>query len=200
MTTRECIQLDHFYAHPPSAVWKALTDPALHARWWAAGEVRAEVGHRFELDMGRWGRQLCEVLVVEPERLLRYRFAAVVLDTIITWQLIPEGAGTRLILTHEGFNLDTPLGRQAYERMKSGWPTMLARLEMTLVGPLLASQPSAKRPGDSQPLEVDSMSSVEYLVEGQLPTLVTCHMAGRNHRVTRAVSIHQKRRRTPLLY
>jgi uncharacterized protein YndB with AHSA1/START domain len=138
VTVREHIQLDHFYAHPPSAVWRALTDPALHARWWAAGDVRAEVGHTFELNMGKWGKQRCVVLEVEPGRLLRYRFAAGVLDTIITWQLIPEGAGTRLILTHEGFNLDTPLGRQAYEGMKSGWPTMLARLEPTLEGPLRA--------------------------------------------------------------
>lgn len=136
MTVRAVIQLEHVYAHPPSAVWRALTDPVLHARWWAPGDVRAVVGHTFELDMGKWGKQPCEVLEVEPERLLKYRFAAGVLDTIITWQLIPEGAGTRLMLTHEGFNLDTPMGKQAYEGMKSGWPTVLARLEMVLKGPV----------------------------------------------------------------
>ncbi|RKH52114.1 hypothetical protein D7X55_05245 [Corallococcus sp. AB049A] len=40
------IQLDHVYAHPPSAVWKALTTPELHAKWWAAGDVRPVVGRR----------------------------------------------------------------------------------------------------------------------------------------------------------
>lgn len=134
MSRPDVIQLDHLYAHPPSAVWKALTDPALHARWWAAGDVRPIVGHRFELDMGPWGKQPCEVLEVEPERLLKYRFATGTLDTIITWRLVPEGSGTRLSLTHEGFNLDTPMGRKALEGMKPGWPQLLTRLESVLAG------------------------------------------------------------------
>jgi uncharacterized protein YndB with AHSA1/START domain len=126
------IQLDHFLRHPPARVWTALTDPAVHARWWAAGDVRPIVGHRFELDMGNWGRQACEVLEVEHERLLKYRFAAGVLDTVITWRLTPEAAGTRLTLTHEGFNLDSPLGRAAFEGMKPGWPGVLAKLGTVL--------------------------------------------------------------------
>ena len=128
------IEVDHVYAHPPAAVWKALTDPALHARWWAAGDVRPVVGHRFELDMGQWGKQPCEVLAVEPERLFRYRFAAGKLDTIITWRLVPEGTGTRLSLTQEGFDLDSPMARQAFEGMKPGWPKVLARLGEVLAG------------------------------------------------------------------
>ncbi|NNC16398.1 SRPBCC domain-containing protein [Corallococcus exiguus] len=126
------IQLDHVYAHPPSAVWKALTDPALHAKWWAAGDVRPVVGHRFTLDMGAWGQQPCEVLAVEPERLLQYRFATGTLDTTLTWRLAPEGTGTRLTLVHEGFNLDSPMGRRAFEGMKPGWPGVLARLGTAL--------------------------------------------------------------------
>jgi uncharacterized protein YndB with AHSA1/START domain len=126
------IQLDHYYAHPPSAVWRALTDPALHARWWAAGDVRAVVGHRFDLDMGAWGKQPCEVVAVEHERLLAYRFAIGTLDTSITWRLLPEGAGTRLVLKHEGFDLDSPLARHALEGMKPGWPKVLARLDTVL--------------------------------------------------------------------
>lgn len=134
MKTPNAIEVEHVYAHAPAAVWKVLTDPALHAQWWAAGDVRAVVGHRFDLDMGKWGKQPCEVLEVEPERLLRYRFASGVLDTIITWKLAPEGAGTRLTLIHEGFNLDTPLGRQAYEGMKPGWPGVLKAMDRVLRG------------------------------------------------------------------
>jgi uncharacterized protein YndB with AHSA1/START domain len=126
------IHLEHVYAHAPSAVWKALTDPALHARWWAAGDVKPVVGHRFELDMGTWGKQPCEVMEVQPERLLKYRFATTSLDTTITWTLVPEGSGTRLTLTHEGFDLDSPMGRQALEGMGKGWPGLLARMEQVL--------------------------------------------------------------------
>lgn len=134
MTATGVIQLHHFYSHPPAAVWKALTDPALHARWWAAGDIRPIVGHTFELDMGEWGKQPCEVLEVEPERLLKYRFAASTLDTVITWRLVPQGAGTRLEFTQEGFDLDSPLGRKALEGMKPGWPKLLAKIETVLAG------------------------------------------------------------------
>jgi uncharacterized protein YndB with AHSA1/START domain len=132
MTGPGVIRVSHLLAHPPAAVWKALTDPALHARWWAAGDVRPVVGHRFELDMGKWGKQPCEVLEVEPQRRLSYRFAAGTLDTIITWELLPEGPGTRLELTQEGFDLDSPMSRQAFEGMKPGWPRVLERLESLL--------------------------------------------------------------------
>lgn len=132
MRSHDVIRAEQFYAHPPSALWKALTDPDLVARWWAAGDIRAVVGHRFDLDMGQWGKQPCEVLAVEPERLLRFRFAAGVLDTIVTWELLREGLGTRLKLTHEGFNLDSPMGRTALEGMKPGWPKVLARLGLVL--------------------------------------------------------------------
>ncbi len=126
------IHAEHFFAHAPSAVWRALTDPALLSRWWASGDVRPIVGHRFELDMGHWGKQPCEVLAVEPERLLSYRFAAGTLDTTITWELVPEGQGTRLKLTHEGFDLESRLSRRAFEGMKPGWPMVLERLAAAL--------------------------------------------------------------------
>ncbi len=134
MNAPAVIHLERLYRQPPAAVWRALTDPALHARWWAPGDVRPVVGHRFDLDMGPFGRQACEVLEVEPERLFRYRFAVGTLDTLLTWRLTPEGGGTRLSLTHEGFDLDSPLGRRAFEGMKPGWPGVLENLERVLGG------------------------------------------------------------------
>src|SRR5262245_59426065 len=128
MTEPGVIRLEHEYKQAPAAVWRALTDPELHARWWAAGDVRPIVGHRFELDMGKWGMQPCEVVAVEPERLFRYRFAIGSLDTMITWELTPVGNGTRLTLTHAGFDLDSPLGRSALEGMSPGWPRLLERI------------------------------------------------------------------------
>jgi uncharacterized protein YndB with AHSA1/START domain len=128
------IELDRLYPHPPAAVWKALTDPALQAKWWAAGDIRPVVGHRFELDMGAWGKQACRVLEVVPERLLKYSFAEGRLDTTLTWRLEPEGSGTRLTFLHEGFDLDSPMSRQALEGMKPGWPRVLDRLGELLDG------------------------------------------------------------------
>lgn len=122
------IKCDQFIPHPPARVWQALTDPELHAKWWAAGDVRPVVGHRFTLDMGPWGEQPCQVLAVEPERLLQYTFSPDTLDTTITWRLEPEGSGTRIFLEHAGFDLDSPVGRAAYDGMGNGWPDVLARL------------------------------------------------------------------------
>jgi len=84
--------------------------------------------------MGKWGNQPCEVTEVEPERLLAYTFAEGSSDTTIVWRLEPEGAGTRLFLQHKGFDLDTPMGRQAHEGMGRGWPGLLRRIDGALVG------------------------------------------------------------------
>lgn len=135
MTDPAVIRCDQFLAHPPAAVWRALTDPWLHARWWAAGDVRAEVGHRFTLDMGQWGLQPCAVLAVEPEQLLRYSFAEGSLDTTVTWRLEAEGTGTRLFLEHAGFDLDSPMGRAAFDGMSGGWPKVLSRMAGALHTP-----------------------------------------------------------------
>jgi uncharacterized protein YndB with AHSA1/START domain len=128
MKEKATIRLEHLYRQPPARIWRALTEPEYVARWWARGDIRAEVGHRFQMDMGPWGMQPCQVLAVEPERLFRYSFAEPTLDTIITWQLAPEGTGTRLTLIHEGFDLDSAMGRQAFEGMKPGWPGIVERL------------------------------------------------------------------------
>jgi uncharacterized protein YndB with AHSA1/START domain len=132
MSTPGIIHLQHRYAQPASAVWRALTTPELFARWWAAGDIQPRLGHRFTLDMGRWGMQACEVLALEHERLLTIRFAEGQLDTTITWRLTPDGDGTLLDFTHEGFDLNSPLGRAAFDGMKPGWPGLLARLSQVL--------------------------------------------------------------------
>ncbi len=132
MSAPGTIHLEKVYPHPPSAVWRALTDPEIHARWWAAGDVRPGVGHRFSLDRGPCGKQPCEVIAVDPERLFSYRFATGTLDTTVTWRLSPEGKGTRLSLTHDGFDLDSPMARAAWEGMKGGWPGVLDRLGAAL--------------------------------------------------------------------
>jgi uncharacterized protein YndB with AHSA1/START domain len=138
MTDRGRIQLSQFIDHPPAKVWNALTDPEIHARWWAAGDVKAVVGHRFTPDMGPWGEQPCEVVAVEHGRLLSYSFAPGTLDTTITWRLAPEGPGTRLDLEHSGFDLDSPLGKMAFDGLRGGWPTVLGRM-----GPALESADAA---------------------------------------------------------
>lgn len=123
---------DPYLELSPAGVWKALTDPELHAKWWAAGDVSAVVGHRFTLDMGNWGQRPCVVLAAEPGRILCCSFDPDSLGVTITWRLQPEGTGTRLALEHSGFDVDSPLGKAAYNGMSAGWPQILARIESAL--------------------------------------------------------------------
>ncbi len=129
MTEPNAIVLTRFYPYSTDKIWGALTEPSHIANWWAPGDIRPVVGHRFTLDMGPWGQQQCEVLAVEHEKLISYTYAEGILNTIITWTLETEGTGTRLTLEHKGFDLNSPVGKQAFEGMKNGWPTVLDRID-----------------------------------------------------------------------
>ncbi len=122
------IRLERSIPRPPAEVWAVLTQPATHALWWAAGEIRPVAGHRFALDMGPWGQQPCQILAVEPERLLRYSFAPDTLGTTITWRLARQGKGTRLTFEQAGFDLASAMGQAAFQGMGAGWPQILQRL------------------------------------------------------------------------
>lgn len=132
----ETIHVDQFLAQPPAKVWRALTEPERLARWWASGDIKPAVGHRFTLDMGGWGAVPCTVTEVEPEQRLSYTFAEETMDWTITWRLVAEGNGTRLFLEHSGFNLDEPDHQRAFTNMSRGWPEqVLPRLARELEEP-----------------------------------------------------------------
>jgi uncharacterized protein YndB with AHSA1/START domain len=119
------ITVDQFVAAPPARVWRGLTDPGQLARWWAPGDIAAIVGHRFHLQMPGWGAIPCEVLEVDEPDLFVYTFG----DWTLTWRLVAEGRGTRLLLEHSGFDLDDKRARAAFERMGPGWrETVVPRL------------------------------------------------------------------------
>lgn len=82
--------------------------------------------------MGKFGLQKCQVVAVEPGSMLAYTFGEGTIETKILWRLVPEGSGTRLHLEHSGFDLDSPLGRMAYEGMGAGWPDVLARVDQAI--------------------------------------------------------------------
>ncbi|WP_144123853.1 SRPBCC family protein [Catellatospora sichuanensis] len=53
-------------------------------------------------------------------------------NNTITFRLEPEGTGTRLFFEQAGLDLDSPLGRNAYENMSRGWPGLLRRIDSAL--------------------------------------------------------------------
>ncbi|MFL6053299.1 MAG: SRPBCC domain-containing protein [Actinoallomurus sp.] len=84
------IRVDEFLAHPPARVWHALTDPAMLARWLMPNDFQPVVGHRFTFrthprpNSGFDGVVHCEVLALEPQRLLRISWRGGSLDTTVT--------------------------------------------------------------------------------------------------------------------
>jgi uncharacterized protein YndB with AHSA1/START domain len=121
------ITVEQFLSHPPARVWQALTDPEQLARWLMPNTFTPKVGHRFTFDAGSWGDTHCEVLALEPQRLLRISWRNDSLDTVVTWRLVPEGSGTRLLLEHSGFDTNDEFQRAAHEAMEKGWRVDIAQ-------------------------------------------------------------------------
>src|SRR5689334_17020539 len=109
------IHVEARYPHPRSKVWRALTEPALMQKWGMRPEGFAPVvGTKFKLvddgpHKGWRGFVECEVLAVEPERLLQTTWVGDEKDLdrgirqVVTYTLRDDGAGTHLTLDHEGF-------------------------------------------------------------------------------------------------
>lgn len=127
MSEPRTVRVDEFLPHSPARVWKALTDPALLAKWLMPNDFRPEVGHRFTFwtdprpGAGFDGVISCEVLASEPERLLRYSWRGGPLDTTVTWTLVAEGRGTRLFLEHDGFDPGDPAQQLTRRILDGGW-------------------------------------------------------------------------------
>lgn len=135
------IELDTFLPHPPSRVWRALTDRELLGRWLMPNDFEPRVGHRFAFEQPppfNDQRVECEVLDLRPEEVLAFswcgrRGRGPVLDTTVTWRLVAEGRGTRLFLTHAGFDDRDPLQQQISDIMGGGWKSdVLPALEQVL--------------------------------------------------------------------
>ena len=129
--TTSTITVDQFVAAPPARVWRGLTEPEQLAKWWAPGDIADTVGHRFHLQMPGWGAIPCEVLEADEPELFVYTFG----DWTLTWRLVAEGRGTRLLLEHSGFDLNQPWGEQAFKGAEFGWAKMLKQLSVVLAGP-----------------------------------------------------------------
>ncbi len=114
--------------YPPERVWRALTQPHLIEEWLMKNGFAPAVGHRFEFSAD-WGSVTCEVLEVEPHRTLSYSWAAMGLDSVVTWTLTPLSTGTRLRLEHVGFRPDQD---QAFKGATYGWQKMLGALDQVL--------------------------------------------------------------------
>jgi len=113
---------------PPDKIWRALTQPQLLEEWLMQNDFQPVAGHRFGL-RADWGAVDCQVLTVEPKKILSYTWTAYGLESVVTWTLTPTHAGTHLRMEQSGFRPDQ---QQAYQGATYGWPRFFANLEQTL--------------------------------------------------------------------
>jgi len=126
----EKLELTRRLGAPPAEVFAAWTDPAILGRWFAPGEMWAQVaeldarpGGRFRVEMHHPSGVVHTVSgsyrEVEPNRRLVFTWAwegEAAPETTVTVQLRPVGDGTELVLTHEGFP-----SRELAEQHAQGW-------------------------------------------------------------------------------
>jgi uncharacterized protein YndB with AHSA1/START domain len=117
--------------HPPEKIWRALTQPHLIEEWLMKNDFEPVVNHSFSL-RGDWGAVDCKVMAVEPNKTLSYTWAAMGLESVVTWILTPTSAGTLLRMEQSGFRPDQ---QQAYQGAKFGWRKFFANLEQVLARP-----------------------------------------------------------------
>ena len=112
---RQVLRVEEFLPYSTESVWRALTDPDLIGRWLMPNDFRLEAGHRFAIDSdpvrqcGLGGTGHCEVLAFDEGPMLRIAWAAADetmsgIDSAVTFTVAPEGAGTRLLIEHDGLH------------------------------------------------------------------------------------------------
>jgi uncharacterized protein YndB with AHSA1/START domain len=116
--------------HPPEKIWRALTQPHLIEEWLMTNDFKPAVNHRFNL-RGDWGAVDCQVMALEPNKTLSYTWAAMGLESVVTWTLTPTRTGTHLRMEQAGFRPDQ---QQAYMGAKYGWQKFFASLERVVGG------------------------------------------------------------------
>jgi len=141
----DAIRLERLLDAPPETVWRYLTEAQLREQWFMGGTDATGVG-AFELlvdhdklssePMAYPDSYECFKGRVFQERVLKFD-APHLLETtfqggdngIVTYELIPEGGKTRLILTHS--KIVSPSGFQDFG---GGWTSHLAVLQEKLAG------------------------------------------------------------------
>jgi len=94
-----------FHRHlraPVEKVWAALTTPERLADWFAQAEVDLRVGGAIRLDWNGMNQAEMRITVCDPPRSLAWIWELGDRDTLVRFDLTPEGDGCALTLTHSG--------------------------------------------------------------------------------------------------
>ncbi len=136
----QAIHREMLIPQSPEQVWQAIADSASLAEWMYPNDFEPRVGHQFTFHVpanpkvGFDGLAVhCQVLECEPPRRLAFSWTAGgLVATRVTFQLEPDGDGTRLLFQHAGFDLAQPFEKQAFKGAEFGWGKMLEQLAVVI--------------------------------------------------------------------
>jgi uncharacterized protein YndB with AHSA1/START domain len=130
--------LRRFLRHPPTTVWRALTDPEQVRQWFlTSAKFDGRVGGHAELTSELTGvRSTGRILAWDPPRACEYEWNVVETGiplfrgerTTVRWDLTPVEGGTLLVLTHRN------LTKAAAAVFETGLPLLIDRLEALVDG------------------------------------------------------------------
>lgn len=128
------VDLDVLIAAPPARVWSCLTDPASVRAWFGPHmALDARPGGGFREVWRDGAREVVtagRVLAFDPPSRLALSWADAdwPAETLVTLTLRPEGAGTRLHLTHGGWEALGAGDEALAAAHRAGWQGHLAAL------------------------------------------------------------------------
>lgn len=127
------IQFEIEIEAPPAKVWEHMSSQEAMNAWLARTLVfEHEVGGRFQMEgegpeSGPY-RFTGEVVKIVPEKELTFTWKSEITKagawpahTLVSFRLEPSGSGTRVTLTHTGFEQLGARGKEQYEGHIQGW-------------------------------------------------------------------------------
>ena len=133
--TTDAVVVERTLNAPVARVWKALTDVDQMREWYFdLKEFQPEVGFEFEFVVEHEGNayhHLCKVTDVVPEKKIAYtwRYKGEPGDSLVTFELFPDGTQTRLKVTHTGIETFPRTPAYARKNFEAGWTAIATELE-----------------------------------------------------------------------
>jgi uncharacterized protein YndB with AHSA1/START domain len=127
----EVVVVERTLNAPIARVWEAITNVDQMRQWYFdLKDFKAELGFQFDFVVEHEGstyHHLCEVTEVVPQKKIAYtwRYKGEPGDSLVTFELVPEGDQTRLKVTHTGIETFPRTLRYARERFEQGWVAII---------------------------------------------------------------------------
>ena len=126
------LTIERSFKVPAGTVWQAITDSDKMKQWYFdIDSFKPEVGFEFQFWGGSDDKKylhLCKVREAIKDKKLAHtwQYKDYPGESYLSWELLPEDGGTRVVLTHSGletFPQDSPDFRR--ESFEAGWTYIL---------------------------------------------------------------------------